>query len=314
MKSIVITGGVAFDHIMAMPSRFKDHIMPDKIHMLNVSFNVDKLRKERGGTGGNQAYNLALLGIQPKLIASAGKDFKEYKKDLEVLGVDVSLIVEHKDDFMASGFVVTDQDDNQVWSFYSGAMSRAKEIDIKKHIDSNCLVVVSPNDHQAMKRYVFDCDEMRVECLFDPAFWINNFSKNDLRDCILKSSILIGNDYEIELLQRKTKLTKKDILKGKKILITTLGAKGSLIEKEDKQFKIPAAKPKNTSDPTGAGDAYRAGFVAGYVKGLPLSICGRMGSVAAVYTVEKYGTQTHKFSLKEFKNRYKENFGESLAL
>jgi len=125
---------------------------------------------------------------------------------------------------------------------------------------------------------------------------------------------VIGNDYEIELLQRKTKLTKKEILENNRILITTLGAKGSLIETKKDKFKIPPAKPKNTSDPTGAGDAYRAGFVAGYLKGFELPICGRMGAVTAVYTVEKYGTQTHKFTLKSFKDRYQENFGESLAL
>jgi len=311
---IVVTGSVAFDNIMSFPGRFKDQIMPDKIHILNINFSVDSLKRERGGTGGNQAYTLNLLGYKPKLVAAAGKDFGGYKKKLENLGLDVSGIMIDKNKLTATGFVVTDQDDNQIWSFYSGAMSNAKKIDLKQYVDSDSFVVISPNEVETMKKYIFECWDMKAKCLFDPAFAINYFSKEELKECILKSSILIGNDYEMELILRRSELSKKEMLKNLDLLITTLGAKGSLIETGKKKIKIPAAKPKNTSDPTGAGDAYRAGFTAGYLKGLDLEICGRMGALAAVYTVELYGTQTHKFTIDEFKRRYKENFKQNLMI
>jgi len=313
MKQVVVTGSVAFDHIMSMPGRFKDHIMPDKLHILNISFYVETLRRGFGGTGGNQAYNLTLLGYKPLLVAAAGRDFGEYKQFLQKAGVGIEGVREYKE-LTATGFAVADQDDNQIWSFYAGAMKRATKLSLKPYLDKANLVMVAPNEPEAMTRYVGECSQAGVDFLYDPAFWIPNLGKQALVKGVKGARIVIGNDYEIELLLRRTGLKKKQVLTGERILITTLGAKGSIIETGKETFEIPAAKPKNTSDPTGAGDAYRAGFIAGYLKNLPLSVCGRMGSVTAVYTVEKYGTQTHRFTLAQFKKRYQENFGESLTL
>ncbi|MBU1085808.1 MAG: carbohydrate kinase family protein [Candidatus Beckwithbacteria bacterium] len=312
---VIITGSVAFDHIMSMPGRFKDHIMPDKIHMLNVSFLMNKLRREKGGTGGNMAYGLGLLRVKSKLIASVGADFElEYRAHLESVGVDTSQIKVCKDLVSATGFVMTDRDDNQIWGFFEGAMKQAIRLTLKKLVNEDELVVIGPNDPKAMAKYVTECSSFGYLFLFDPAFQIPNLPVEELRLGVNKARVLIGNDYEIILMLKKTGLKKSQLLKKDKILITTLGSSGSLIETNDKKLKIPVVKPKNISDPTGAGDAYRSGFVTGYINNLPLAVCGRIGALAAVYTVEEYGTQTHKFSLSEFKKRYKENFGESLDL
>jgi adenosine kinase len=312
---VVVTGSLAFDNIMSMPGRFKDHILPDKIHILNVSFTMDTFRKEYGGTGGNQAYTLALLGIKPLLVAAAGNDFSAYKKHLVRIGIDLSGIVEFKDVLTATGFVTTDKDDNQIWGFYGGAMFKAKEISIEKYIDSNnSFVLITPDDPDAMGKYVGECVKNGASFLFDPAFYIPTMKLSKLKKGVNNAKILIGNDYEISLLKKRIGFSRSEMIRDGRILITTLGEKGSIIEKRGERHIIPAAKPENTSDPTGAGDAYRAGFVAGYLRGFSLPVCGRMGATAAVYTVEKYGTQTHKFSLKEFERRYSNNFQKKIKL
>ena len=309
---VIVTGSVSFDQIMSMPGRFKDYLMPDKLHILNVSFLMETFRKEMGGTAGNQAYTLALLGWRAKLAATVGKDFGEYRKHLETAGVDLSLTQMFKNEVTANGFAMTDKTNNQIWGFYSGAMARAKNLSLKKIIKAEDWVVIAPNDPKAMENYVEECVAAKCRFLFDPAFQIPRLKLSVLKKGVMKAAILIGNDYEISLLRKRLKLTKSQILKSGVVLVTTYGEKGSMIEKGFEAIKIPAAKPENNSDPTGAGDAYRAGFLAGYLKGLPLSACGRMGAVAAIYTVEKYGTQSHKFTLTEFKKRYKSNFKEEL--
>jgi len=314
MRSVVVTGSVAYDYIMAMPGRFKDHIMPDKLHILNVSFLMDKLRQEMGGTGGNQAYGLALLNVPVSLVAAAGKDFSKGKKHLKKAGVDISGLKELKGELTARAFVMTDKDSNQIWGFYQGVMKKAIRLGLSEYYKQKPMVVITPNQPEAMIKYVKECIKQELDYLFDPAFYIPSIAKKDLIKGIKGAKIVIGNDYEVELMLRKTRLGKREILTADRILITTLGSKGSLIEKGKERLKIPVAKPKNTSDPTGAGDAYRAGFIAGYLRDLPLSVCGRMGAVSAAYTVEKYGTQTHKFGLKEFAKRYKSNFGKTLSI
>jgi len=312
---VVVTGSVAFDHIMSMPARFKDYLQPDKLHIINVSFLMDKFRREKGGTGANQAYNLALLGYKPVLVATVGKDFLgEYKKHLQKSGVDVNNVKVFKKEFTATGFVMTDKDDNQIWGFYSGVMKKSKKVNLQQIMQKNDFLLLTPDDSEATEKRIKQADKMNWRYLFDPAFQTARLSVKSLKNGVLGAEIVIGNDYEIAMLLKRTKLSKKEILRKDRILITTLGAKGSVIETRDKKIKIPAAKPKNTSDPTGAGDAYRAGFVAGYLKGMDLKICGRMGALAAVYTVELYGTQTHKFTIDEFKRRYKENFKKNLEI
>lgn len=309
--NVVVTGSLSFDYIMDFSGRFADRIMPDKIHKISLSFLVETLNKQFGGTAGNIAYTLKLLGIDPTILASAGNDFYEYKKHLVSHKISTTMIAVHKDVKTSSYFVVTDTDDNQIGSFYIGAMKYAKNISVKQACD---FTVLAPTEPGAMKKYVAQCRKLRLRYLYDPAFQIGNFSSEELRDGITGAQILIGNDYEIALIGQKLDVSHEELVVMVPILITTLGAKGSIIETRKESIHCKPAKPKNTSDPTGAGDAYRAGFITGYLRGLSLKVCGQIGSVAAVYTVEKYGTQTHHYTKKEFIKRYYENFSTKIIL
>ncbi len=307
-KRVVVTGSLAYDHIMSMPGSFGEHILPDKIHILNVSFIMETFRKEFGGTGGNIAYTLALLQTPAVLLGAAGRDFEAYRRHLSNQSHLVNMVKIFKDETTATGFVVTDRDDNQIWGFYQGAMKYSAKAGLIKVLKPGDLLVIAPNDPKAMLEYARSAGKLKIPYMFDPAFNIPHLAAAELRFAIGKCAILVGNDYEIELISQRLKIRKDKLVKNTQILITTLGAGGSEIKSGGKTYKIPAAKPKNISDPTGAGDVYRAGFLAGYVRGLPIPDCGRMGAVAAVYTVEKYGTQTHKFSPAGFEKRYRENF------
>ncbi len=322
MRKIIVTGSLAFDQIMNMPGRFADHILPDKLHILNVSFTVDTLRREYGGTGGNTVYNLALLGMKPKLVAMVGDDGDEYKDRLQGVGVDVSGVVVLRGERTALGTVMTDRDDNQIWSFYGGAFFRSHELELR-NLD-NDFVLVGPLQPRVAIKHVQECIQQQVGYMFDPAFQIPNYSKNELKLAVGNAEVVIGNDYEVALMRYKLQATSypeqqsevrygASKLQAKQVWITTLGAKGSIIKQGKMEYKIKAAKVKSSIDPTGAGDAYRAGFLAGYLQGQALQVCGQMGAVAAAYTVEKYGTQTHGFTWREFAQRYKENFGVALS-
>lgn len=303
---VIIIGSLSFDGIMSMPGKFKDYLQADKLHIINVSFLMDTFRKEQGGTAGNQAYCLALLGLKPIIFSCAGRDFKQYKTRLEKSGVDVRQIVINKNKISATGFCMTDRDDNQIWGFYSGAMAGDKKLSLSGKASGNDLVLITPTEPEAMGNFINQCCRDNYRFLLDPAFQIPRLKQSILQKGVSRAEIVIGNDYEISLLKKRVKLNRK------KIIITTFGDQGSLVEKGKEKFRIPIAKPKKVVDPTGAGDAYRGGFIAGYLKGLPLTVCGRMGALAAVYTVEKHGTQTYHFSLTEFKKRYKTNFGYEL--
>lgn len=308
---VIVTGSLGYDYIMDFPGRFADRIMPDKIHKLSLSFLVDKLTKQYGGTGANIAYTLKLLGVEPLLLACAGDDFDAYKKHLESHKISTKGISVHQGSTTSSYFVITDQDDNQIGSFYVGAMKYAKELSLPH--DKN-FVVIAPTDPTAMKKYVKECQALKLPYLYDPAFQIATFSDDQVKEGIEGAALLIGNDYEISLMENRLEISHEELLAMAPVVITTLGAKGSIIETRKESIHIKPAKPKDTSDPTGAGDAFRAGFLAGYLRKFDLPTCGRMGSVAAVYTVETYGTQTHTFTKKEFIARYKENFGATISL
>ena len=309
--NVIVTGSLSFDYIMDFSGRFVDRIMPDKIHKISLSFLVDTLYKQFGGTAGNIAYSLKLLGIDPTIVAPAGNDFREYHKHLVSRHISTRMISVYKDVKTSSYFVVTDTDDNQIGSFYTGAMKYAKNLSLGQRCD---FVVLAPTAPDAMKTYVTECKKRKFPYLYDPAFQIGNFTADELHQGIIGAKIVIGNDYEIALIEQKLGATHKKFVTMVPVLITTVGAKGSIIETQKESIHCKPAKPENTSDPTGAGDAYRAGFLAGYLRGYDLAVCGQMGSVAAVYTVEKYGTQTHTYTKKEFIKRYKENFGQSLIL
>ncbi len=300
--NVVVTGSLGFDYIMNFSGRFADRIMPDKLHVLSLSFLADRLQKQFGGCAPNVAYSLKLLGIDSVIITAAGNDWQEYKKFLARHNIATTGIKVFNDEPCSSYHVITDRDDNQIGAFYVGASRYNDRLKIPKNAD---FVIITPTDPKAMVAYVAQCQGKRY--LYDPAFQIDNFSAEELQKGIGGAEILIGNDYEIALIKRKVDISVP-------VLVTTLGAKGSIIETRKEAIHVPAAKPKNVSDPTGAGDAYRAGFLAGYLRGVSLKVCGQMGSVAAVYTVEKYGTQTHHFTRGEFIKRYYENFGTRIIL
>ena len=309
---ITITGSLAFDHIMDFPGKFSDHIMPDKIHQINLSFLVNTLSKQKGGTAGNIAYNLALLKTLVGIVGIAGHDFPEYAKFLENTGVDISRIQTAQSSLTSSAFIMTDIADNQITAFYPGAMEDAPQLSLDGVTTD--FVVVSPNNPEAMIKFCKQCQQLKIPYMLDPGMQLPALSSSDLQDMLNGAAILIGNDYEISLLKEKLSLDDQKILNQAKILITTLGEKGSTIQTKNQTLQVPAAKPNQVTDPTGAGDAFRAGFLAGFIKELDLKICGQMGAAAACYAIEKYGTTNHKFTIQEFCERYRENFGEELKL
>jgi adenosine kinase len=314
-KRVIVTGSLAFDHIMSMPGRFAEHILPDKLHILNVSFIMSTFRQEFGGTGGNIAYTLGLLNSPCVLVGAAGKDFTQYRKHLtKIKNIDISGVKIFKDEVSARGFVTTDKDDNQIWGFYEGVMKLSKTLSLKKVIKKDDLVMIAPNDPAAMMKYVEESTALNVFYIFDPAFNIPHFNIIKFKKAVKNAHILIGNDYEIELIKRRLGWTYSQLRKNVNIVVVTYGAKGAVIYKGSKKIVIPPAKPVCTSDPTGAGDAFRAGFLAGYMRKFSLAVCGKMGALAAVYTVEKYGTQTHNFKVNQFIKRYRENFGADLKI
>src|SRR3989344_3125665 len=293
---ITVTGSLAFDHIMDFEGKFGDHIMPDKIHQINLSFLVKTLQKQKGGTAGNIAYNLALLNTPVSIVGAVGGDFSEYSEFLKKAGVDTSSIKIVQNESTSSAFIMTDLSDNQITGFYPGAMGE----NISLSIPQTDFVVISPNDPTAMVKFAKEAQEKEVDFLMDPGMQLPSLNTDQLQEMIKGATILIGNDYEIALLKEKLSLSEEQILNQVKILITTLGEKGSTIQSASETITVAAGKPNEVVDPTGAGDAYRAGFLAGYLKGLDLKECGQMGSVAACYSVEKYGTTTHSFTLDKF--------------
>lgn len=315
MKNILVTGSLAFDYIMDFPQTFEENIIPEKIKTLSVSFLVENYSKNFGGVSANIAYNLSLLNQKAIILASWGeKDFKDFDKHLQKVNIETTFIKKVKNEFTANMFMVTDRNNCQIAGFYPGAMSKDEDLKIEsivqiKKID---LVVVSPTTPQAMNNFVNEAKRLKLPYLYDPAQQIPIIKKNELRNGIEGAEILICNDYEMALIVKKTGFCEKEILRKVKVLIITLGEKGSLIERGRQKIEIKSVKPKRIVDPTGAGDAYIAGFLKGYLNNNPLKICGQIGSTLAVYPIEQYGTQKHKFTIEQFKKRYQENFGESI--
>lgn len=311
---ITVTGSLAFDYIMDYKGLFSDNIMADKIHKINLSFLLSDLKKQRGGTAGNIAFNLTLLKSPVSIFAAAGNDFGDYGDFLKRQGVDTSSIKIVKDKPTASAFIMTDKTDNQIIGFYPGAMSNSADYSLKDLKEKPEFVVISPNDPAAIIKFSDECRDLKLPFMADFGMQLPMLEKSQVKQIIKGAKILIGNDYEMALLSQKSKVKGQKLLEMVEILITTLGEKGSLIQTKDQKIEIKPGKATEVLDPTGAGDAYRAGFLAGFLKGFDLKTCGQMGSISSCFAVEKYGTTSHSFSLKEFCERYKENFGETLHL
>jgi len=319
--SIVVTGSFAFDYIMQFPGRFTDHILPDQLEKISLSFLVDEMKRVRGGCAPNIAYSLALLGERPRLMATAGHDALEYRDWLAAHGVDTFLLRIYDDVFTASFFVNTDRDQNQIASFYTGAMARAHELSFYDIGDDEVEVaIISPNDPAAMDKYARECRELGIPYIYDPSQQVARVEGDELTAGLTGAHILILNEYEYNILQKKTGLDKARLLERVKTIIVTRGEEGSTIlnrgtESDDVQrLDVPVATPRATYDPTGVGDAYRAGLMKGFVRGYPWQVTGRLASLAAVYVLEHSGPQPQPYTRQEFVQRYRENFGDTPEL
>lgn len=312
---IAVTGSLAFDLIMDFPGNFKDHILADKLHVINISFLVGELKRQRGGCAANIAYTLALLGQSPRIVAAAGHDFSDYDMWLRSHGVDTGGIRVFADHPTASCHITTDKADNQITGFHPGAMGQAHQISLAGSVEGDCgWVIVSPDDPGAMIRHCREARERGIKVVFDPSFQVTAMDGERLMEGARGAYALVLNDYEFAVFLEKTGRTRDELLAHDvEMVIVTYGEKGSEIRtRSGEAHTIPSARPNAVVDPTGAGDAYRGGFLAGLLQGFPLDICGRMGSVASAYAIEHLGTQNHSYTREEFENRYAENFGARL--
>lgn len=298
MQPVLVSGSLAYDRIMNFHGHFKEHIMPEKIHVLNVSFVVETVEERYGGTAGNIAYNLAILGYRPLLLSAVGGDFDRYRAHLKESGVDTSYIEIFKDTKTAFANIITDLDDNQITAFHPGALAKAHATEEIPQDVSMALVAPEAKDVMIARVKIYQRSGLRY--LFDPGQQVPAFSGEELMTCIQGAYMLIGNDYEISLLAQKTGLGISDLVKSVNVLITTLGEQGSLIQtREGERIEVAAVPPSKFVDPTGAGDAYRAGFVAGLLAEKSLAECGRIASTVASRAIEHYGAQEHTFVRNE---------------
>jgi adenosine kinase len=306
--STIVTGSIAFDYLMSFPGKFTEHILPEHMHRLSLSFLVDTMDKRRGGCAPNIAYTLALLGERPRLMGTAGQDFDDYRRWLEAAGVDTSLVRIVEDKFTASFFCSTDVDGNQIASFYTGAMANAAELSFRG-VDRGPIVIISPNDPAAMNQYADECRTLGIPFIWDPGQQCARMSGDQLADGLRGAAILISNDYEFELIRQKTGLDEDTIAAQVGAVIVTRGEDGCTVRADGKTTTIGSVPPHRIVDPTGVGDAFRGGLLKGLAMAAPLDVCCRLGSVAATYALEHLGGQSHAFTWNEFSDRYVTHFG-----
>ena len=308
--AIYISGSLAYDRIMDFPGKFSDHILPDKIHILNVCFTVNGMVEKFGGTAGNVAYSLSLLHERPIIIATIGRDYQRYFDWLENNALPLEGIKIIGEEFTAGAYITTDKSDNQITGFNPGAMKYPSEYAFEVPDPARCISLIAPGNLQDMLQYAGSCRSKGIPYICDPGQSLTTWDSKDLAGWIRGSMALISNDYELELIMKLTGMDKKGLLGLTKTIITTLGEKGSLVSTRSSDHRIPAAETDRVVDPTGAGDAYRAGFIKGLVMGKDIVVAAKMGSVAGAYAIEAYGTQEHRYSFEDFVERYTHNFGE----
>jgi adenosine kinase len=288
---------------MDFPGYFSEHILPEKIHMLNIAFQVDSIREKFGGTAGNIAYALSLLGEHPVISGAIGHDYRKYFEWFAKNGIATDTIKIIENELTASAYITTDKADNQITGFHPGAMKYPAALDFNQLNPKETIVTVSPGNLADMLNYPAICKAKGIDYIFDPGQSLPMLEAANLTKAIEGCQILIANDYELELITSKTGLNKAALLKLAKMIIVTQGEAGSLVSTQDDEFRISAVKPRKAVDPTGAGDAYRGGLISGLVHGKSIRDCAMMGSVCASFCVECYGTQDYRFSKEEFKER-----------
>jgi adenosine kinase len=309
---LVVTGSIAFDYLMSFPGRFTEHFLPEHMNRVSLSFLVDTMDKRRGGCAPNIAYTLALLGERPRLMATAGQDFGDYKAWLDAAGVDTSLVKVIDGKFTASFFCSTDEVNNQIASFYTGAMANAAELSFRTQRDlvANGLVIVSPNDPMAMLQYAEECATLGVKYIWDPGQQCARMDGAALAAGVNGAFMVIVNDYELGLLTQKTGMAEKEILEHVQLLVVTKGEHGSTIFTSEGAVSVPAVTPDRIEDPTGVGDAFRGGFMKGLALGASYEVCAKLGSVAATYALEHLGGSSHSYTWPQFEGRYRDHFGD----
>lgn len=312
--TILISGALAYDRIMDFPGYFKDRILPDKIHLLNVSFVIDSIEEKRGGPGGNIAYSLSLFGEKPTLLATLGKDGEPYKSFLGELGLPLDGIEMHADVPTAQANIITDRADNQITGFYIGAMAHETRTSLSGFDPKDTLLIVSPGNKNDMIRYCLEAKRYEIPYIFDPGQNVGLFSADELKSLITGSFCCTVNDYESSVIQDTLKISEEQLGELVKLLITTLGEQGSRMRANGEVIDILPSEVSEVKDPTGAGDAYRAGLILGYCKGLSHEEMGRLGSVAASFAVENYGTQAHAWTTDQFKKRYLDTYKTECSL
>lgn len=312
---IVVSGSIAYDYLMQFPGRFQEHLIADALDRVSLSFLVEDLRRERGGSGANIAFNLALLGERPILMNAAGRDFSEYRVWLEQHGVDTSAVRVIEDVFTASFFCNTDTENNQIGSFYTGAMAFTKGYKLADAVDPlPDLVINAPSDPKAMLELADECRTLGVQHMFDPSQQVVWLEGDDLRYGIDRCDFLIVNEYEWEMVTKKTGLTREQFLNEGKTLIVTHGGKGAHVYAAGEHYAIPVFPVETIADPTGVGDAFRAGLLKGMAAGFDWNLSGRIGALAAAYVLEQHGTQNHYFTRAEFVARFRTVFDDEGAL
>ncbi|MEI6289185.1 MAG: carbohydrate kinase family protein [Chloroflexota bacterium] len=307
---VLISGSIAYDYLMTFPGLFHEQILPERLKSISLSFLVDGMTKQRGGVAPNIAYTMALLGEHPRLFATVGEDFEDYRNWLEKFGVNTidARVIPGK--FTASFFATTDKINAQIASFYPGAMGDASTLSIKDLIKRPDLVIISPTDPAAMKKHAAECRELGIAYLYDPSQQILRLEGGELARDIEGAHFLFVNDYEYGLVSKKTGLNLDEILKRVDILVVTKGSDGAVIYTQNDEIVIPTIPEERVVDPTGVGDAFRGGFLAGLSHGWDLKTCGQLGSLAAVYCLEQNGPQNHFYTVNEFTVRFRKYFND----
>ncbi len=314
---IVVTGSIAYDYLMRFPGRFKEHLIPENLEHVSLSFLVEEMSRHWGGIAANIAYTLALLGQRSRLMGTVGKDFADYRAWLEAAGVDTSSVVVIDSVFTASFFANTDLENNQIASFYSGAMAYAKDYSLASVVpETPDYVVISPNDPTAMIQLADECTERKIPFMYDPSQQVPRLDGATLRHSIERCHTLVVNDYEWSMIANKTGMSREEVLNFAKVLIVTLGKHGAAIYADGQCHSIPIVPLPNQAikDPTGVGDAFRGGLLRGMSLGWPWGVTGRVAALCSAYVLENVGTQNHRFTIQEFITRYRTVFDDDGVL
>ncbi|MYD40033.1 MAG: carbohydrate kinase family protein [Chloroflexi bacterium] len=302
----LITGSIAYDYLMRFPGRFQENFLPDELHNMSLSFLVDGMTKHWGGTAANIAYTMALFGARPKLMGTVGRDFGDYRRWLEAAGVDCSAVMQLDEVFTASFFSNTDEDNNQLAFFYGGAMNLARNFRISAALrEPPDLAIISPNDPVAMTQLCDECRQEGIPFIFDPGQQVARLDGAELRRGLDGAFMLIINIYEASVLYEKTGLSLADIRATVPNVVITESEQGSSLYAAGEITKVKSFAPSHIANPTGAGDAYRAGMLVGLQNGLPLRLSAQVGALCATYVLEHIGTQTHHFSPRDFVARFR---------